>query len=648
MDRMHELVALLNKYAYEYYVLDNPTVADAEYDALYDELSALEKSSGTILPDSPTIRVGGQVLPGFQKHTHIAPLYSLDKCRTEEELREWEQRIEKLVGKCDYSLEYKFDGLTLNLTYDGGLLVMAATRGDGTVGEEVLEQVRTIQSVPLSIPFEGKMEVQGEAIMHLSALKKYNETAEEPLKNARNAAAGALRNLDPSVTAKRKLDAYFYNIGYIEGKELQNHSQMIDFLKEQGFKVSDFEKHFDNIGDIVSEIEKMDELRPKLDFLIDGMVIKVTDFEMREKLGYTQKFPRWAIAYKFEAEELTTTVLDVSWEVGRTGKLTPTAILEPVDFSGVTVKRATLNNYEDILRKRVRIGSKVFVRRSNDVIPEILGAIDDDSTLLEVKKPEVCPACQTKLEQIGPNLYCPNSLSCKPQLVRRIIHFVSRDAMDIESLSEKTVELLFSELGVADIAALYDIQMEDLLKLPGFKEKRAGNIVEAIENSKHPELPEFIFALGINNVGKKTAKDLAEKYGTFEALKEAKFDDLVAIKDVGDVVAQCIVDFFHSEEIMVTIGKLFEKGVKPKDYKKASGIFTGKNVVITGTLKNFTRKEASDAVIAQGGNVQSAVGKNTDMLIAGEKAGSKLAKATQLGIDIISEDEFTELLNSGF
>ncbi len=646
MERMRRLVDLLNRLAYEYYVLDAPTAADAEYDALYDELVALEKEAGVVLPDSPTIRVGGETLSGFNKHTHIAPLYSLDKCKTAEELRDWENRIEKLAGECDYSLEYKFDGLTLNLTYEDGLLTMAATRGDGTVGEEVLPQVRTISSVPLSIPFKGRMEVQGEAIMRLSTLEEYNKTADEPLKNARNAAAGALRNLDPGVTAKRKLDAYFYNVGYIEGKELSDHGEMIDFLRENGFKVSEYEKHFTNIDDIINEIDNAAKMRGELDFLIDGMVIKVTDFSKREELGYTQKFPRWAIAYKFEAEEHTTIVKDVSWEVGRTGKLTPTAILEPVDFAGVTVKRATLNNYEDILRKRVRMGSRVFIRRSNDVIPEILGAVSDNVSLPMIEKPVICPSCGTELDQIGPNLFCPNSLSCKPQLVARMVHFVSRDAMNIDSLSEKTIELLYNELGVSDIAALYDITVEQLLTLPGFKEKKAQKIKDAIEASKKPELDEFIFALGINNVGKKTAKDLAERYGSFTAFTKATMEELVEIKDVGEVVAECIIDFFKSEEVERILDKLFKAGVSPAEFKKASGVLSGKKVVITGTLKSFTRKGAGDAVVSAGGELQSSVGKSTDILIAGEKAGSKLDKARALGIDIISEEEFIALIKA--
>ncbi len=646
MDRMTELVAILNEYAHQYYVLDMPTVSDAEYDVLYDELLRLEKEQGRVLPDSPTLRVGGAPLDAFEKHTHLAPLYSLDKAKTAEELNEWRERCEKTAGMQEYSLEYKFDGITINLTYEGGNLVGAATRGDGITGEQILAQVRTISSIPLSVPFQGRMEVHGEAIMRLSVLEKYNETAKEPLKNARNAVAGALRNLDPSVTAERKLDAFFYNIGYIEGKTFKNHFEMIDFLQENRFKISEYERRYTDFDALITDAAQAGDDRGKLDFLIDGMVIKISDFSAREELGYTQKFPRWAIAYKFAAEEMTTVVENVNWDVGRTGKLTPTAELASVDIGGVTVRRATLNNYEDIMRKRVRLGSRVFIRRSNDVIPEILGAAVEDDTLPMIEKPTHCPACGTELEEIGPNLFCPNTLSCKPQLVMRMVHYVSRDAMNIESLSEKTLELLFRELEVSNIAELYELTREQLMTLPGFKEKRADNIITSIENSKNPELAEFVFALGINNVGKKTAKDLAERYGTFENIKKATLEELVEMRDIGEVVAECIVDFFKREQVIATLERLEKNGVKPRDFVKAEGVFSGKNVVITGTLENYKRAEAQAAVEAHGGTVQSAVAKTTDYLIAGEKAGSKLAKAEKLGIAVLSEQQFMEMIGN--
>lgn len=646
MEEMKELVARLNRHAHYYYVLDDPRISDGEYDALYDRLTALERETGVVLPDSPTRRVGGAPLAEFQKHTHLAPLYSLDKAKTHEELLAWEERIKKYgLEDVRYSLEYKFDGLTLNLTYEGGVLVGAASRGDGAVGEEILPQVQTIRSVPLSIPFQGRMEVQGEGIMRLSALEEYNKTAKEPLKNARNGAAGALRNLDPVETARRKLDAFFYNVGYIEGLSFADHGEMIGFLQENGFRISGYERVYDSIDAVMQAIDEAGDSRDALDFLIDGMVIKVYRFADREKLGYTQKFPRWAIAYKFEAEEATTVVQEISWEVGRTGKLTPLAHLEDVQIGGATIRKATLNNYEDICRKRIRLGARVFIRRSNDVIPEILGAVSGQDALPPVEKPERCPACGTKLEQIGPNLFCPNTLSCKPQLVARMAHFVSRDAMNIEYVSEKTIELLFRERNIADISALYTLDMDMLMGLEGFKEKRAEKTLDSIARSKKPALANFIYALGINNVGKKTARDLAAQYGTFAAVRRATMEELVNMRDIGEIVAQCIVDFFASPEVEHTLEQLFALGVEPQAFEGvAAGAFAGKNIVITGTLSSMKRSAAAEAAERAGGTVQSAVAKSTDMLIAGEKAGSKLKKAKELGIQIVTEEEFLAML----
>ncbi len=645
MEQMQELVARLNEYAYHYYVLDKPVISDAEDDILFDRLLAMEDQLGLTLENSPTTRVGGKVLDGFAKHTHIAPLYSLNKARTLEELKAFEERIEKSTEKkSDYTLEYKFDGLTINLTYENGKLCMAATRGDGITGEQITEQAKTIKSIPLTIPFSGRMEVQGEAIMHLSDLEKYNKTAKEPLKNARNACAGALRNLDTRITAARNLDAYFYNVGYIEGKHFKTHEQMIAFLRENHFKVSPFERVYRSIEGVLEGIEEAQQQRPHLDFLIDGMVIKVNDFDLREKLGYTERFPRWAIAYKFAAEEMTTTIRQIVWDVGRTGKLTPTAVLDEVEIGGATVRRATLNNIEDIKRKRIAVGSRVFIRRSNDVIPEILGAVPgQEKEYTDV--PQQCPYCGTAIEKIGPNLYCPNSLSCKPQLVARIAHYSSREAMNIETLSDKTAELLYTHLDIADIAALYELKEKDLLLLPGFKEKRAENLLKAIEQSKSPKLANFIYALGINSVGKKTAKDLAEAFGTFERLSKADKQELLLIRDIGETVAQAILDFFHSNQVETTLARLFKAGVAPQPYQKEEGIFAGKRIVLTGSLSRLTRSEAGELIERQGGTLQSAVGKNTDMVIAGQKAGSKLQKAQALGIEILEEQDFYRLLN---
>lgn len=651
MERMRELIDKLNDYAYRYYVLDDPAVADVEYDRLYDELVMLEKETGVTESDSPTQRVGGKLLEGFRKHVHLAPLWSLDKAQSVQDVILWQERTNKQIEqlclpKASYSLEYKFDGLTINLTYEDGFLAGAATRGNGIVGEDVTAQVKTIQSIPLKIDFKGKMEVQGEAIMRLSVLEEYNKTAEEPLKNARNAAAGAIRNLDPAQTAKRHLDAFIYNVGYIEGKEFQNHSEMLDFLRENKFNVSTYEKIFSDVADIKKAVDDVEETRGGLDFLIDGMVIKLTDFRTREALGYTQKFPRWAIAYKFAAEEMTTKILDVTWDVGRTGKLTPLAHLEPVELSGATIRRATLNNYEDILRKRAAVGAKVFIRRSNDVIPEILGATPvQDGGLVPIEKPEFCPACGTKLEEIGPNLYCPNSLNCKPQLTSRMVHFVSRDAMDIENLSEKTIGLLFEKMDVKDIAAIYSVTREQLLEQEGFKDKRADNIISAIEASKHPPLANFIYALGISNVGKKTAKDLARTFHTYEGIKNATYDELIAINDIGDVVANDLIDFFANENYMRVVQELFDAGIVPQEDEgiRQGGLFEGKTFVLTGTLTKFTRKQAQELIESLGGKTSSSVSKKTDYVVAGESAGSKLEKAQALGVTVVSEDEFSRM-----
>jgi DNA ligase (NAD+) len=665
---MRKLVDRLNEYAYKYYVLDDPVVSDKEYDELYDKLSALEEQTNTVLPDSPTIRVGGEVLKGFVTHEHLAPLWSLDKAKTSSELISWDNRVKRLLGEgelsIEYVLEYKFDGLTLNLTYDNGHLVQAATRGNGVVGESILEQVKTIKSIPLIIPFKGKIEVQGEGLMKLSVLDEYNKTAEEPLKNARNAAAGALRNLDTKVTAGRKLSAFFYSVGYYEGIEFDTHMEMLDFLKENRFPVSNYIKVFDNINDVTDEIEKVKEKGLKdFDFLVDGLVIKVNNIEARKLLGHTQKFPRWAIAFKFEAEEVTTRLKDVIWQVGRTGKLTPLAILEPTDIAGATVRRATLNNWDDIQRKDVKIGCNVWLRRSHDVIPEIIGAVTEQcenigdpknaGAVTDVQKPTHCPACHSELIEEGANIFCPNSLSCKPQLVSRMVHYASRDAMDIVGFNEKTAEQLFEELDLRDIADLYEIEYNDLIKLPGFGDKKTRNLLEAIENSKNRGLSSFIFALGIPNVGRKTAMDLAEHYKSFQALREAKFEELLTIPDIGEIIAQGIVDFFKDKEIRKSIERLLSEGINPghEEEEKQEGPFLGKIVVVTGTLENYGRREIREVLEKLGAKVTDSVSKNTDYLLVGESPGSKLDKAEEIiksGVDtdlrIITEAEFESMV----
>jgi len=657
--RMAELVERLNELSYQYYVLDAPTVSDAEWDALYDELVELERKTGVVLPDSPTRKVGGKPLEGFASHRHRQRLYSLAKCKEKGELIDWMRRVERLkeeyeraagtkLPPLEYALEYKFDGLTVNLTYTGGMLTLAATRGDGVVGEVITEQAKTIRNLPLSIPFKGDVDVQGECVMRLSALGEYNKTAAEPLKNARNAAAGALRNLDPAVTASRKLTAYLYSVGHVEGAAISDEREVFDFLRENRLPTLGALGYFSDFDSLWAAIEVAQKKRNELDFLIDGLVVKVCDFRTREALGYTDKSPRWAMAYKFPAEEMTTTVLRVDWEVGRTGKLTPVATLEPVDIGGVTVKRATLNNMGDIARKNVGVGSRVFIRRSNDVIPEILGAVPGDQPRERILPPRVCPACGAHVEDRGAHLYCTNSLSCRPQIVGRLTHFASRGAMDIESFSEKTAEFLAERLGFDSVCDLYRLAPGSLSGMEGFGDKREAKLLSEIEKSKTQPLSRFLFALGIPNVGAKTAKDLSAAFGTLENLRRADVDALMAVPEVGPVVAQSIVEFFSDERIASQVDELLALGVNPvPDERPAAegSPFAGKTVVLTGTLSSMTRSEATEIIERLGGKVAGSVSKKTDMVIAGENAGSKLEKAQKLGVRVVSEQEFKEMLN---
>ena len=645
---MQELVDRLNTYARAYYVEDAPLISDGEYDALEAELISLEKETGIVLPDSPTHRVGGEPLSKFEEHRHLGRLWSLDKVRSLDGIREWMDRVKRLLDLNEdplYALEYKFDGLTINLTYDNGVLTEGATRGNGVTGEAILPQLRTIRSLPLSIPFKGRMEVQGECIMLLSVLNKYNKTAKEPLKNARNAAAGALRNLDPQVTAERNLSCFCYNVGYIEGKTLTDHREMIAFLRENGFPVSPFIHYGHGADEFIEIIDRVAEERDRLDFLIDGMVIKVCDFAQREQLGYTEKFPRWAMAYKFAAEEATTTIESVTWEVGRTGKLTPVAHVEPVDLCGVTVSNATLNNWDDICRKKVGVGSRVFIRRSNDVIPEILGAVPGDTPRAPVEKPEVCPFCGAHVEHRGVHLYCTNPLSCRPQIISRLAHFASRDAMDIDTFADKTAEQLFNELNVATIPELYTLRLDRLLALDRFGEKKAQNLLNALENSKHRPLSAFLNALGIPNVGVKTARDLSLTFGSLDKLRSATFEELIAIEDVGDVVADSVLSFFHDPRISQQIDDLLAYGLSPTaDRAATASPISGKTIVITGTLPTLSRKEAEELILSHGGKAAGSVSKKTDYVLAGEAAGSKLTKAQQLGIPVIDEQALLDWL----
>ncbi len=659
VNRMEELVAYLNDMAYRYYTLDDPTISDAEYDRLYDELVRLESETGVRLADSPTRRVGGEVLSGFEPHTHLARLWSMGKAQSIEALEDWARRAEKLrqeaieggasLPPMKYVVEHKFDGLTVNLTYEGGKLVGAATRGNGVTGEAILPQVMTIRSIPLSIPFTGRMEVHGEGFMRISVLEKYNQTADVPLKNPRNAAAGALRNLDPSVTASRHLDACFYDVGYIEGRTFATQHEMLDFLRENRFPVSDCELDADSLEGAIAAVRRIEESRGSLDYDIDGAVIKIDDYATRDALGYTDKFPRWAVAYKFEAEEMTTELLDVTWQIGRTGKLTPVAKVAPVELAGATVRQATLNNWQDIQRKRVKIGARVWIRRSNEVIPEIMGRVDEFAEgERDVEKPEVCPSCGAALVEKGAHLFCSNRDGCKPQIVMRLSHFASRDAMDIDTFSEKTAAQLVDAGLLQEADQLYSLTREQLCALDRFGEKKAENLLAAIEKSKGRRLDSFIYAIGIPNIGTKTARDLADRFGSIDALRAADREELTRMDDVGEIVADSVAGFFEDPANVRLVDALLAAGVSPAWEKKdtSSGPFAGMTVVVTGTLASMGRKEAEEAIRQAGGKAAGSVSKKTSLVVAGEAAGSKLDKAQALGVEVIGEEEFLRRLGN--
>ena len=656
--RMRELIERLNAASKAYYDRNESLMSDDAWDAMYAELRALEDKTGIRLEGTPTARVGGEVMEGFLPHRHIARLWSMDKAQSEEEILAWAQRCEKLTSEAGglpenrYAVEYKLDGLTLNLTYDEGRLVQAATRGNGEVGEGILPQARTIRTIPQEIPFKGRMEVQGECIMRLSTLEKYNETASEPLKNARNGAAGALRNLDPKVTASRNLDAFFYHVGYIEGKSFASQEDMLAFLKENGFDVSPYTGYAQSIEEAMALVRRIEAERDTLDFLIDGATIKLTDTRTREILGTTDKFPRWSIAFKFAAQEARTTLEEVSWELGRTGKLTPLAHLAPVDICGVTVKRATLNNYGDICRKRVRVGGDVWVRRSNDVIPEIMGAVwegEGEAPETDILPPTVCPACGGELTERGAHIFCLNRQTCRPQAIARMAHFASRQGMDIEAFSEKTAELFYDGLGIRSAADLYELKKEDMVALKGFGVKKADKLLSELEKSKDCELDAFLFAIGIPNIGKKTARDLMAHFGTLSALMEAKEEELVSLDDVGAIVASSITEFFAQNENREFVERLLSYGVSPKVHSQedAGTLFAGMTFVLTGTLPTLSRAQAEELIRKNGGKAAGSVSKKTSVVLAGESAGSKLEKAKTLGVRIMEEEEFLSLIAQG-
>ena len=646
IEKMKELIKEIEKHNYNYYVLDNPTISDSEYDKLYYSLVDLEKETGVVLPYSPTLRVGDRVLEGFTKKRHEVNLYSLNKVRDFEALEQWVSDMQKETGGTDFAVEYKFDGLNLVIEYNDGLFVSATTRGNGSIGEDVTEQVRTIRTVPLQIKFKGRLIVQGEGMMTNKSFIEYNKTATEKLKNPRNGVAGAIRNLDVKETAKRKLDFFCYSILLCDGKTFFTQQEMHEFLIENGFQTGDYFKICKDVHEIIHCINEIDVVKNKLDVMIDGMVIKINKVPPREKIGFTAKFPKWAMAYKFEAQEATTLLKSVTWQVGRSGRVTPIAELEPVELAGATIRRATLNNIDDIRRKDVYENARVFVRRSNEVIPEIMGLAEKNENSKKIVEPTVCPSCGSTLIKKGPLLFCPNHLGCKEQVVDRLAHFASRDAFNIEGFSEKTASLVYDKLNVHKVSDIYKITEEDLLKLDSFKEKKSQNIINSIKNSKKIDFSRFLYALGIPEIGNKTAKDLARKFENLDNLGTATKEKLLEVDDIGEVIADNIISFFKDKDNLDEIQNLFDVGViiSGKGSAQTNEKISGKTFVLTGTLTR-PRREIEEMIENLGGKTSSSVSKNTDFVLAGENAGSKLDKARELGVKVINEDEFFDLID---
>jgi len=654
-----ELRELLNHYNHEYYVLDNPSVPDAEYDRKMQELIKLEEAFPELITaDSPSQRVGGEPLDAFQKVQHNVPMLSLGNAFNEGDLRDFARRASQGTDDpISFVCELKIDGLAVSLTYENGKFVRGATRGDGTTGEDITSNLRTIRSIPLSIQEENTLEVRGEAFMPHKSFLELNEQREangdEPFANPRNAAAGSLRQLDPKIAAKRHLDIFLYGVGEWQAGTLSSHSERLDYLQQLGFKTNPEWRKCNTIDDVIDYIKYWEQKRPDLDYEIDGIVVKVDNLAQQEELGFTAKNPRWAIAYKFPAEEVMTTLRDIELSVGRTGVVTPTAILDPVRVAGTTVGRASLHNEDLIREKDIRIGDKVIIKKAGDIIPEVIRSVPEKRTGSEKEffMPEECPECGSELVRLEEEvaLRCINP-NCPAQLKEGLIHFVSRDAMDIDGLGEKVITQLFRENLVHTIADLYRLERDDLLQLERMGEKSTDNLLQAVEASKENSLERLLLGLGIRFVGSKAAKTLASHFETMENLKEATFDDIIAIDEMGEKMADSIVHYFEGDEVRRLISELKDlglnmvyKGPKQQDVEEDRA-FSGKTVVLTGKMENYTRSEAKALVEQLGGSVTGSVSRNTDILIAGEDAGSKLDKAEKLGVVIWDEQRLREVL----
>lgn len=654
LDRLNEIKQLLNEYNYQYYVLDNPSVSDQEYDRLMQELQSIEmKHPEWITADSPSQRVGGQVLDSFTKITHERMMLSLGNVFNEEELYAFDDRIKDTYPKVEYVCELKIDGLAVSLVYEDGRLLYGATRGDGSVGEDITHNVKTIKSIPLSIDYDGDFEVRGEIYMPKASFERLNkqrEEANEPLfANPRNAAAGSVRQLDSSIAASRGLDAFLYMVPTAVEAGCTTHKEALDFIKKLGFKTNPKTKVCSNIKEVWAFIQEMTELRETLPYEIDGIVIKVNSIEWQERLGYTAKVPKWAIAYKFPAQEVITKLKDIIFTIGRTGQITPNAVLEPVRVAGSLVQRATLHNEDNVLNKDIRIGDYVVIRKAGDVIPEVVRSLVDRRTGDEVPFQMIthCPHCGSELKRKENEAayYCLND-QCDSKKIESIIHFASRDAMNIEGLGERIIEQFYN-LGyiscIEDIYSLYT-HKEEIMMLDGFGQKSMNNLIEAIENSKNNSLEKLIFGLGIKGIGAKMADILAREFKSMDYLLEATNERLLSIKDVGGTIVESINKFKNDPVSYSLVLNLKLLGLN-MDYLKdtsllTESIFNGKVVCITGTMESMTRKEMKDYLTRLGANVTGSVSKKTDYLICGTDAGSKLQKANDLGITVLNEEEF--------
>ena len=653
--RMTYLVKLLNQYNYQYYVLDDPTVDDVEYDSLMRELKHLEELyPEEILDNTPTKQVGAYIKADLEEIVHEVPMMSLQDVFSFDELYEFDERIRKVTDNFTYECELKIDGIASSIHYTDGLLTLGATRGNGVTGENITKNVLTINTLPKILNEHISLEVRGEVFMKKSVLEELNavrkEKGEQLLANCRNAAGGSLRQLDPNVTKSRKLDQFAYTLVNAEDYGLHTQSEVLEYLENLGFNVNPHHRLCKNIDEVIEYIKEYDTKRKELDYATDGIVIKVNEFNLHDEIGYTVKVPKWAAAYKFPAEIVTTKLRDIIYTVGRTGIITPNAVLDPVLIAGTTVARATLNNEDFITSRDIRIGDYVKVRKAGEIIPEVVEV--DFSRRSEELKPfkmiEVCPVCKMPLSKDANEAehYCKNK-DCGGRILESIIHFASRVAMDIEGLGEKQIEQLYTLGYLNDISDIYLLEnyKNEILMLDRYGEKKVSNLFDAINKSKTQELDRFIFGLGIRFVGAKASKTLAKTFKTLEGICNATYDDLIQIQDIGEVMANSIVEYFNTQKNRDLIIKLLELGVDPKDYAQETfDLFAGKTIVLTGTLEKMSRDEGNALIEKLGGKAASSVSKKTSFVVAGPNAGSKLTKAKELGIPVYNETDFLEMI----